>query len=262
MELNVNVNVKLGLDSELVKIVKGAMLPSMLDLALAASRLNEAAAEGEEKPADEAKPAAPLRRVVRKKKVTENTGESQGGNTADENANQAAQIDGGDGDSAEVSGTVVSAAETAGETSDLPFDDGTDAAEEKPLPFVAIWNAEDARKIRKKRMEEIEASVPAEVKDAVHKQMVKITKLYLNSAAYEHKRDEMGTALNADGLPVKKLDELSSNETLRFMYLCEAMYYDAAEMKVYPFDGLDTVLAKCSNWEEVERDFVKTCNKK
>lgn len=154
------------------------------------------------------------------------------------------------------------AAARAEKPSDLPFDNDANSEGGKPLPFVAIWMPEDARKARKKKMEEIEASVPADIKDDVHKQMVKVTKLYLNSAAYEHKRDEMGNALNTDGLPVKKLDELNSNETLRFMYLCEAMHFDADTQKVLPFENLDTVLGACKDWEQVEREFVKIYNKK
>ncbi len=149
------------------------------------------------------------------------------------------------------------------EPSDLPFDnDANSEAEAKPLPFVAIWTPEDARKARKKKMDEIEASVAPTDKENVHKQMVKLTKNFLSSAAYKHERNEMGYAINNDGLLVKKLDELDSDETLRFMYLCESMFYSAEYNEVFPSEGLDEVLEACKDWEQVERDFVKTYNKK
>lgn len=150
------------------------------------------------------------------------------------------------------------------EPSDLPFDnDANSEAETKPLPITVVWTPEDARKARRKKMEEIEAAVAPEDRDDVHKQMVKITKIYLQSAAYKHEnRDAKGNALNKDGAVLKKLEELDSDEILRFMYLCESMFYSAEDNKVYPFEGLDEVLGACKDWSQVERDFIKTYDKK
>lgn len=213
--MEINVNVKLSLDKGFERILKAALVPSLIKNLADGLPVREDESPKMEKPAAEPEGApAPAEAVV-----------------------------------------PVSAPEV----SDLPFDND---AEEKPLPFVAIWTAEDARKARKMKMDEIEESVAPGDRENIHKQMVKITKLYLQSAAYKHDRNEKGEAVNKDGLPVKRLDELDSDETLRFMYLCGSMFYLAEQNEVFPSKDLDDVVARCKDWEAVEREFVKTYQKK
>lgn len=237
MEFNVNVNVKLSLDSESLRLV---------GLLFKTAHLEEVA----HWPAETPRP-----RTARKKKEPEAP--------AEESAPAPTGFDPKDPSPIQTVTEIAEEAAPAEEPSDLPFDNDANSEGEKPLPFVAIWTPEDARKARKVHMEYIENQIEdAAERDAAHKQMVKITKLYLQSAAYKHERNEKGDAITKEGLPVKKLDELDSDETLRFMYLCESMFYQPEEKKVYPFERLEDELSKCDDWEQVERDFVKTYNKK
>lgn len=221
MEFNVNVNVKLSLDNELGRILKGVLLPS----------ITEKFSIETKKSVEEAPAPEPI-------DLPKNIGPTT--------------FDPKD----------PSPIQTVTEPSDPPFDNDANVEEEKPLRVVVTWTEEDARKARKMKMDSIENSVDPEIKENVHKQMVKLTKIYLQAAAYKHEHNEMGDAITKDGLVVKKLNELDSEETLRFMYLCDAMHYSAEEGKVLPFDGLDKMLESCKKWEEVERDFAKTYNKK
>lgn len=225
MEFNVNVNVKLSLDNELGRILKGVLLPSIVD-----AISNATAKPAEVQAPDPVNWDTEAPAIVEKPDVT-NIGPT------------------------EFDPKDPSPIQTVTDVSDLPFDN---EPEEKPLPVVAIWTEEHARRARKMKMDFIENSVDPEIKENVHKQMVKLTKIYLQAAAYKHDRNEMGDAITKDGLPVKKLNELDSDETLRFMYLCDAMHYDVEEGKVLPFEGLADLLSSCKKWNEVERDFVKT----
>ncbi|MDO4212401.1 MAG: hypothetical protein Q4D23_11940 [Bacteroidales bacterium] len=161
-----------------------------------------------------------------------------------------------------VTDPIPAEAAPAEEPSNLPFDnDANSEPVAEPVKFT--WTPEDGRKARKVRMEYIENKIEdAHEREIAHKQMVKITKLYLQSAAYKHDRNEKGDAVTKEGLLVKKLDELDSDEMLRFMYLCESMFYQPEEKTVYPFDHLSAELAKCDDWRQVELDFVKTYKKK